>query len=121
MTGPLKVAKRRFPGRALHQHNAAITVVRTAAEEMEILARVLADNCNEATGAWNILVPMGGFSAFDSPNGPLPDPAARERFLKTLQGELKDPAMLQTLPCHVNDPAFAEAVIGAIDRVMALV
>jgi len=121
VTGPLKTAKRRFPGRPYHQHNAAITVVRTTGEEMEILAQILANNCNEAKGPWMILVPMGGFSAFDSDGGPMPDPKARQQFVKKLEASLKDSSLLQVLPCHINDPEFADAITRAISRVMQLV
>ena len=121
VTGPVKTAKRRIPGRPFHQHNSAITVVGTAGEEMEMLAQVLADNCNEAKGPWRILVPMGGFSAFDSATGPLPAPESRQRFMNTLKGRLKDPSMLRVMSCHINDPEFADAVIDAADDVMVLV
>ena len=120
VTGPVKSAKRRFPGRPYHQHNAAITAVNTSGEEMEILAQLLADNCNEAKGPWRILVPMGGFSAFDSEKGPLPDPEGRQRFLNKLQGALIDRSMLQVMDCHINDPEFADAVIAAAIQVMEL-
>jgi uncharacterized protein (UPF0261 family) len=120
VTGPLKIAKRRFPGRPYHQHNSAITVVRTTGEEMEMLAQILATNCNEAKGPWIILVPMGGFSAFDSDGGPMPDPEARHRFVEKLEASLKDRSLLQVFPCHINDPAFADAVTVAITRVMQL-
>jgi len=120
VTGPLEIAKRRFPGRPYHQHNAAITVVRTTGEEMGIVARILANNCNEAKGPWTILVPMGGFSAFDSDGGPLPDPKARQQFVQNLEETLKERSLLQVMPCHINDPEFADAITGAIGRVMQL-
>ena len=84
------------------------------------MARVLADNCNEAKDPWKIVVPMGGFSAFDGEKGPLPDPEARQRFLQTLKKTLKDPSMLRVMTSHVNDPEFADAVIDATDQVLKL-
>ncbi|MBW2118627.1 MAG: Tm-1-like ATP-binding domain-containing protein [Deltaproteobacteria bacterium] len=40
VTGPLALAKERFPGRRMHAHNAAITAVGTNQREMEDLARL---------------------------------------------------------------------------------
>ena len=117
VTGPEKTAQQRFPGRPYHQHNSAITVVRSTGEEMERLAQVLAENGNDATGPWRILVPMEGFSAFDSEKGPLPDPEARRRFLAKLRETIADPSVLQVLSCHINDPEFAEAVITAAEQI----
>jgi len=87
---------------------------------MELIAQILANNCNEAKGPWQILVPMGGFSAFDSDGGPLPDPAARQRFIHKLEHSLKDRSLLTVLPCHVNDPDFAAGITAAVGRVMRL-
>ena len=50
VTGPLEKARRLFPDRPYHVHNAAITVVRTTHEEINILSQTLARMCNEAKG-----------------------------------------------------------------------
>ena len=87
---------------------------------MAQLAAVIAAHVNAAEGPWRILVPMGGFSAFDSPAGPMPDAAARQRFLDTLAGALQNTAGLREMPCHVNEPVFADAVFDALEQVAFL-
>lgn len=121
VTGPIEKAQKEFPGRTSHQHNAAITVVRSDRAEMESLARVIADRCNKAKGTWSILVPMGGFSAFDSDGGPMPDPEARQYFTDALQQRLEDNSSVQILPYHINDPEFAQAVIQVVERFVGAV
>ena len=118
VSGPLVEARRLFPRRPYHTHNAAITVVRSTHEEIQILAQKIADLCNEANGAVKILIPMAGFSAFDSKKGPLYDPQAPQLFAKALKEGLNDYRMVSLLPCHINDPEFAEAILEAFHQLM---
>ena len=116
VTGSLETAERRFPDRPYHVHNAAITVVRTEQNEIEALAKIIGASCNQAQGPWKILVPMKGFSAFDHPDGPLHDPAAPLLFVKKLEKTINDKANLRTLPYHINDPEFAQAIIEVLQK-----
>jgi uncharacterized protein (UPF0261 family) len=116
VTGPLETARRHFPDRPYHVHNAAITVVRTKPSEIEVLAKIIGESCNQAQGALKILVPMKGFSAFDHLDGPLHDPAAPLLFVKKLEKIINDKANLRTLPYHINDPEFAHAIIEAMQK-----
>lgn len=116
VTGPLQNAKKRFPTRSYHSHNAAITAVRTARDEMQALARVVAGLLNEARGAFAVYIPMGGFSSFDSTKGPLYDPEAPEIFAAALRETLNSESSLHLLPYHINDPEFAEALIRALEK-----
>jgi uncharacterized protein (UPF0261 family) len=118
VTGPLEAARRQFPNRPYHRHNAAITVVRTQHQEMVILAQRIANLCNAAEGKFQIGVPMAGFSAFDHPDGPLHDPEAPEIFLKSLKENLDSSTNLNVLPYHINDPEFAQALVTAIEDLL---
>jgi uncharacterized protein (UPF0261 family) len=116
VTGPIKAAQQRFPNRAYHSHNAAITAVRTTHDEMEILAKAVADLCNGSKGPCAVFVPMGGFSAFDSKEGPLYDPAGPEIFAATLQKTLRADSSVHLLPHHINDLEFAATLIRALEE-----
>jgi uncharacterized protein (UPF0261 family) len=103
VTGPQNIARQRFPDRSYHSHNAAITAT-------------IADLCNEARGPLDVLIPMGGFSAFDSKEGPLYDPIAPELFAAALKKTLNIESSLHLLSYHINDPEFAEALIQALEK-----
>jgi uncharacterized protein (UPF0261 family) len=118
VSGPLDSAKRQFPGRTYHVHNAAITVVRALHKEIKHMARIIADLANKSTGPLRILVPLNGFSAFDSPEGPLPDPEAPELFAQILQKNLASQITLKTLPCHINDTEFSQSIIETLDDLL---
>ena len=116
VTGPLNDAKKRFPNRSYHSHNAAITAVRTARDEMEALTKAIATLLNKAKGPFAVYVPMGGFSAFDSKQGPLYDPQGPEIFASALKKFLHPVSSLHLLPYHINDPEFAEALIQGLEK-----
>lgn len=116
VAGPLAVTQARFPGRRYHAHNAAISTVGTAPEEMKRIAERVAELCKRAKGPVSVVIPMGGFSAFDSPGGPLESPEIRNVFSETLQVNLPTGIRCVASPHHINDPEFAATVIEAIDR-----
>jgi uncharacterized protein (UPF0261 family) len=111
VAGPLDQTRKNFPNRPYHVHNSAITVVRTTREEIESLAEQVGDYCNAAHGHYTLVIPMKGFSAFDAKEGPLHDPEAPARFVKSLEARLSEPSRIHTLPYHINDSEFSNAVI----------
>ncbi len=115
--GPLEKTKARFPGRRTHAHNAAISVIRAADEEIEAVGRVVAGFCREASGPVEILVPKVGLSAFDHPQGPLYAPGGPEAFLRGLSRELDGACPVREVAAHINDAPFVAAVLEAFDRI----
>ncbi len=115
--GALEKARERFPGRKAHAHNAAISVVRAADEEIREVGRIVGGLCNRSTGSVEIVVPMAGLSAFDHPDGPLYAPDGPPAFLKGLRETLDKACPVSEVRAHVNDPAFAAAVLESLDRV----
>jgi uncharacterized protein (UPF0261 family) len=116
--GAFHLAQKRFPNRKYHKHNEAITAVRTELQEIKEMAAILADRCNAAKGPLVILIPLGGFSAFDHPQGPFYDPQAPEIFAKTLKKKLGKGIPLHILSFHINDPEFAQALIQAFETLV---
>ena len=117
VTGPLALAEQRFPGRVYHVHNAAITCIRSEPREVEAVAKRIAEMCNEAKGPVKILVPTGGFSAFDRVGGPFHDPTATRLFGASLKKYLKKTVPVAALPYHINDPEFAKAILDSLEQV----
>lgn len=116
VTGPLEKAKKDFPGRRMHAHNAAITAVETNPPEMKQLAEYMADLCAKARGPVAMIIPLGGFSAFDSPGGPLENPEGRNAMAEILEKNLPQDVLFVKSSRHINDPDFAEEVITCIAR-----
>ncbi len=116
VAGPLAVTKERFPGRRYHVHNAAISTVATDPEEMKSIAGRIAELCKRAKGPVSVLIPMGGFSAFDSPGGPLESPEIRKVFTQALHADLPPGIRCVESQAHINDPEFAASILEAMDR-----
>jgi uncharacterized protein (UPF0261 family) len=110
-TGPLTLAKSRFPARHYHIHNAATTAIRVEHAETTMVAERLAGLCNAGKGPRAIIVPLGGLSSFDQPDGPFYDPEAPPLFLEALKKHLDQGTELFVLPYHINDPLFVEEVV----------
>lgn len=114
-TGPLAPALERFPGRRAHAHNSAISAVGVSTEEMEKIAKLLSDMCKAAMGPVAMVVPMGGFSAFDSPHGPLEAPEVREAFAAAFKADLPPGVIYRESSHHINDPEFAAEIVECVD------
>lgn len=114
VAGPLKQAQEQFPGKRLHQHNAAFTAVRTEEPELRALADHLAAILQEATGPVRFYVPLQGFSAHDSPEGHIHDPSLPPIFAEYLDRVMPDHVDVRRFDCHINDDAFADALTAAV-------
>jgi uncharacterized protein (UPF0261 family)/ABC-type branched-subunit amino acid transport system ATPase component len=109
----------RYRARVLHRHNANVTLMRTTAEENVRIGRFLADKLNRMRGPVRFLIPEGGLSGLDARGGPFFDPAADKALFDTLAAEFRATAdrKLVRLPHHVNDDAFADALVSAFREV----
>jgi uncharacterized protein (UPF0261 family) len=118
VTGPFELARKQYPGRPYHVHNAAITVVRTGQKEIEVIAKRVADLCDNARGPVAVRVPMKGLSAFDSPDGPLHDPAGPEIFAAVFKANARIKSCLKPSPHHINDPQFTATLFEAVTQLL---
>jgi len=100
-----------YRGRKLYPHNPQITLMRTTVEENIQQARWIAERLNQCEGEVRFLLPTGGVSALDAPGQPFWDPAADAALFDTLEADLRQTGhrKLMRLPCHINDPQFAQA------------
>ncbi|HRO12526.1 Tm-1-like ATP-binding domain-containing protein [Amaricoccus sp.] len=105
----------RFAGRLFHRHNANITLMRTTPDECRRIAGFIAAKLNAATGPVRLLIPERGVSALDVAGGPFHDPAASAALFDTLEAEIAatPDRRVERLPLHINDPAFADALVAA--------
>jgi uncharacterized protein (UPF0261 family) len=110
VAGPIDDAKKRFPGRRYHIHNAALTAVRAEAVEFRRLAEHMAGLIKEAKGPVAFFVPLLGFSNHDSEQGHLYDPSLPPVFAEHLKKVIPEGVPVVDLPYHINDESFAEKI-----------
>ena len=104
-----------FRDRRLHVHNAQVTLMRTTPEENRQFARWIAAKLNRAEAPFRILIPEGGVSALDAPGQPFHDPEADAALFDELESAVEPgpDRSIRRLPLHINDPAFARALVDA--------
>jgi uncharacterized protein (UPF0261 family)/ABC-type branched-subunit amino acid transport system ATPase component len=109
----------RFRTRKLHRHNPNVTLMRTTAEENERIGRFIVGKLNRMAGPVRFLIPEGGVSGVDAPDRPFWDPAADKALFDTIAANFRSGAnrRLVRLPHHLNDPAFADALVTAFNEI----
>ena len=105
----------RFRARKLYRHNPTVTLMRTTPAECEAIGRFIAAKLNTMRGPLRFLIPEGGVSAIDRPGQPFHDPEADRALFAAIEQSFRPGAdrKLQRLPMHINDEAFADALVGA--------
>jgi uncharacterized protein (UPF0261 family) len=113
--GAMDTVPERFRQRKLHAHNAQVTLMRTTIEENRQFARWIAAKLSRAEAPFTLLMPEGGVSALDAPGQPFFDPEADAALFNALESAV-EPGPRRTirrLSLHINDPAFARALVEA--------
>jgi uncharacterized protein (UPF0261 family) len=103
-----------FRNRLFHVHNPATTLMRTNAEENRELGEIMGQKLSRARGPVVVYIPLGGFSAIDSPSQPFYSPEADRAFIEALKTNLPSHVQVIEKDMHINDPSFARAVALAL-------
>ncbi|RYF14740.1 MAG: ABC transporter permease, partial [Comamonadaceae bacterium] len=105
----------RFKRRTLYRHNPVVTLMRTTPEECKAIGEFIARKLNAMTGPVRFLIPEGGVSAIDRPGQPFHDPEADRALFAAIEANFRPgpDRKLQRLPLHINDEAFARALVAA--------
>jgi uncharacterized protein (UPF0261 family) len=114
VAGPIDAARRQFPGKQYHVHNHLLTAVRTEADELLRLARHMGGLIAPARGPVSFFVPLHGFSTLDSPDGPIHRPELCPLFADALAHALPERVVARRFANHINDPAFADAIVAQV-------
>jgi uncharacterized protein (UPF0261 family)/ABC-type branched-subunit amino acid transport system ATPase component len=109
----------RFKDRNLHVHNPNVTLMRTTPDEATRIGRFIVDKLNRMEGPVRFLIPEGGVSGLDRPGGPFWDPAANRALFDVIASNFRagPNRKLLKLPHHVNDPAFADALVATFNEI----
>jgi uncharacterized protein (UPF0261 family) len=101
----------RFLGRTFYRHTPEVTLMRTTADENRVIARRIAAQLARSTAPVTVVLPLGGVSMIDAPGQPFHDPAADRALFETLREALPPQVRWVEVDAHINDPAFAEALV----------
>ncbi len=94
------------------------SAVRLSADESRQLAGRLADRLNRDPRRVQVLVPLGGWSVADRPDGPLYAPDISRTFLEAFYRRLEPDIAVHEVPDHINDPAFARTATDLMDHMI---
>ncbi len=111
----------RFAGRNLYRHNPQVTLMRTTPEECREMGRWIGRKLSRARGPVRFLIPEHGVSMLDAPDQPFHDPEADAALFAGLEETFEAGAerRLERLPHHINDPAFADALVRTYEAITA--
>jgi len=110
----------RFQGRTFYEHNPQVTLMRTTAEENDRIGRWIGEKLNQMDGPVQFFLPEGGVSLLDAPGQPFHDPEADRTLFEALEETVRQTGKrrLIRLPHNINDPQFAEVVVGAFHSIV---
>ena len=93
--------------------------MRTTPEEAARIGQFIVDKLNRIDGPVRFLIPEGGVSGIDAPGKPFWDPAADKALFDAIAGQFRPGPnrRLVRLPHHINDPAFADALVAAFHEI----
>jgi uncharacterized protein (UPF0261 family) len=113
--GAWETVPERFKGRKLYRHNPTVTLMRTTADDCRRIGEFLAAKLNAMRGPVRFLIPERGVSSIDVPGQPFFDPEADRVLFATIEQQFRAGSnrKLQRLPLHLNDEAFADALVAA--------
>ena len=103
-------------GRTHHAHNRLIESVMATDEERAHVAEKLAECLSKAKAPVYVFLPQHGLIEWDKPEMPLHNPKGLARFLTALEQSVSPVANVTKLDCHINDRAFADAVLKHFDK-----
>jgi len=108
-----------FRDRKLHVHNPNVTLMRTTAEESARIGRFIVDKLNRMQGPVRFLIPEGGVSGLDKPDGPFWDPAANKVLFDTISTSFRSSGSKKLLRVehHINDAAFADVAVAQFNEI----
>ena len=122
----------KWKDRVFYRHTPHITLMRTNPEESASLGRLFARKINQARGQTVVLIPVRGFSAYDSPKGPRSInlqggpadrswfwPEADRAFYQALKENLDHSRIrYHELSMHINEPVFAERAVQELEKMV---
>ena len=113
--GPRESIPFKMRRRKIVMHNPVNANVKLTRAEMAAVGNLMADRLNASTGPVAVMAPLGGWSVYGAPGGPLYDAVGNKLLLTTLKQNLKPEIDYREIDAHINDPKF---VGQCVDRLL---
>ena len=110
-----KETPQQFADREFHIHNRFIACAALNAEERVAAAATIATKLMRAKGPTVFIMPLQGIDEWDKEGGPFRDEKGLDAFAATIRQKVTTPVRLIELDAHINDQAFADAVLAVFD------
>ena len=112
--GAIETVPAQFRDRNLYVHNPQVTLMRTSSAECARIGGWIGERLNRCHGPVRFLIPEGGVSGIDAPGQAFHDPEADAALFRALEATVRqtDQRRLIRRPENVNDPGFAQALVG---------
>ena len=94
------------------------SAVRLSLEESLVIADQVTARLNQRPGDVRVLVPWGGWSEADGPEGPLLAPEISRALVDRLRRDLDPAIAIDESDLHINDPAFADVAARAMHAML---
>jgi len=111
---------RKLAERKLLIQDAIRVQARTSPEEMQTIARAVAEKLNkhENKKLVKFIVPTKGFSSISVKGGALYDPISDKIFIDEFRENLDPKIDIIEVDTHINTPEFAQAVVDALEQIL---
>jgi uncharacterized protein (UPF0261 family) len=109
-----------YLGRPTYYHNPEFTLVRLTPDEQFAATQFMVEKLNQSTGPVSVVVPLGGGSVMDIEGGAFWEPELNQRCNAELKQGLNDGIRYQEVDAHINDAAFADAVLDELIDLISL-
>jgi uncharacterized protein (UPF0261 family) len=119
--GPRDSVPEKYQGRILYEHNPAVTLMRTTAEENQRMGEFIVEKLKTATipGVVRVLLPMGGVSMLDVPGQAFNDVEADKMLFDTIEQGLEGSGVeVEKYAENINDEVFAAQVVKVLLEIM---
>lgn len=116
--GPVDELPATYQGRQLMPHTPTITLVRTSPDEMEAVARLIAERLAESTGPAMVILPLRSFGWFAMEGQPLHDPKSDRAFIDTFKAHVPAHIGLVEPDTHLNDPQVGELAVSSMQAML---
>ncbi|MEM6635774.1 MAG: Tm-1-like ATP-binding domain-containing protein [Pseudomonadota bacterium] len=98
-----------------HEHNRLLTSIVLEATETKLVARAHSEQLANAKGPVALILPDHGLGEWDREGADLHNPKGLSAFLAELQATLPETVQAHRIPCHINDPEFADKALEIFD------